>query len=395
MTYGYDVATLEGAAQAAFRACVRAGLGEADARDLAQEALCAALTRARPASADVPLAAWVYGIARNLCRDHAKAAGRREVPTAAPPDVDAPPDDLATVLSVRAAIDALPAGLRDVVTLHELEEHTLAETAASLQIPFDTAKDRLRRARDTLRAALADEALRPERAQARRRAAAVSAAIVVGALLLAERADAAAPDTSSAAGAARRVVRARRHGAWLAVGGAALVGLGIVIGRASERAAVPDRAPAVIAVAPRAPAIDAAPAIPPPPPVPAPAPAPAPAPPVASPRASRGAPAAPTVAPPPASPLPDGAAERLLLDRARTALHRARVDDATVALMTHARQFPDGALAEERDAMLIEAYVRAGRREVARARLDAYRATYPHGVLRDRVDALAAQLAPP
>ena len=67
-------------------------------------------------------------------------------------------------------------------------------------------------------------------------------------------------------------------------------------------------------------------------------------------------------------------------------------DEATVTLMTHAREFPDGKLAEERDVLLIEAYLRAGRSDLARRRIDRYRTEHAVGLLRTRVDTLALEL---
>ncbi|MGN6108150.1 MAG: RNA polymerase sigma factor, partial [Kofleriaceae bacterium] len=150
-----DTPTLQQAAEAACRAGLRAGLSEPEARDLAQEALVRALSSARPPEG-VPLPAWVYGIARNLGRDRSKSARQREVLVEVAPDDVVPADDLATVLAVRQAVHELPKPLRDVVTLHELEEHSLREAALALQIPFETAKDRLRRAREQLRERLGD-----------------------------------------------------------------------------------------------------------------------------------------------------------------------------------------------------------------------------------------------
>ena len=81
-----DANTLEHAATAACRAALRAGLTDHDARDLAQDALVRALTSAQP-PAGVPLPAWVYGIAKNLGRDHAKSPMRREVSIEATPEI--------------------------------------------------------------------------------------------------------------------------------------------------------------------------------------------------------------------------------------------------------------------------------------------------------------------
>ncbi|MGN6105228.1 MAG: hypothetical protein ACTHU0_09010 [Kofleriaceae bacterium] len=58
-----------------------------------------------------------------------------------------------------------------------------------------------------------------------------------------------------------------------------------------------------------------------------------------------------------------------------------------MTLMSHARRFPSGTLAEERDVLIIEAYLRAGNTALAQRRIERYRAEYPNGVLRGRVDA--------
>src|SRR5690606_20859093 len=136
-----DPTTLREAAEAGCRAALRAGLREHEARDLAQEALVRALSSAAPPEG-VPLPAWVYGIARNLGRDHVKAARNREVLVDVPVETAGSASDLASVIAVRRALDELAEPLRDVITLHELEERSLRETALALGIPFDTAKDR-------------------------------------------------------------------------------------------------------------------------------------------------------------------------------------------------------------------------------------------------------------
>jgi hypothetical protein len=86
--------------------------------------------------------------------------------------------------------------------------------------------------------------------------------------------------------------------------------------------------------------------------------------------------------------------EPLLIDQARTALRRGLVDQALETLMRHERLHPAGTLAEERDVLIIEAYVASGQQALARRRLDQYRRDYPAGVLRARVDVLGAELAP-
>ncbi len=361
-----DPVTLNEAVEAGFRAALRAGLGELDARDLAQEAVIRALTSSRPPP-NVPLAAWTYGVARNLGRDHRKSAQRRELLVDAPETEDTP--DLATVLSVRRAIEALPEPLRAIVTLHELEQRSLRETADVLQIPFDTAKDRLRRAREQLRTSLADAdaACATERSVTQRRATAQRAAVVAAIMAVLGERNVATAATAIVAGT--RLARG-----WYAAAGAALLAGGFAIGRATAprslepapvvSVATPSESPAELALAHE--------------------PATAP---VGSARSTPPKLAA-REAPPPSRD-----AERLLLDRARTAIGRGTYDEALVELMEHARRFPDGAFQEERDVLIIDAYARAGRDELARQGIERYRAAYPAGVLSARVAAIAATIA--
>jgi RNA polymerase sigma-70 factor, ECF subfamily len=365
-----DVPALEDAAEAACRAALRAGLCDADASDLAQEALIRALTSAQPPGG-VPLAAWVYGIARNLGRDRAKSARSRELLVEVVPDAGHA-NDPAVILAVRRAVHELPEPLRDVVTLHELEELSLRETAEALAIPFDTAKDRLRRAREQLRSQLGDADYTAERTHTRRRAAQTGAAIVVAVLAgLGDRVAAAATATASVA-TRGLVVRA-----WLAAAiGAALAVGGFAIGRLTA-----PREQAIVEVAAASPEVATLPDV---------ATAPLPPPPAAAvPAPTR---VAPTATPAPAPVDPGHATERLLLERARAALQRGLNDEALVSLMSHERQFPTGSLAEERDVLIIEAYVAETNDDLARRRIARYRTDHPDGALRSRVDAAAARL---
>lgn len=407
-----DPRALHEAAEAACRAALRAGLGEHEARDLAQDALIRALCTSRPPEG-VALSAWVYGIARNLGRDHAKSAQRREVLVEATPEseVDA---DVVTQLAVRRAIDELPDDLRAVITLHELEEHSPKETALALGIPFDTAKDRLRRARTRLRDHL-DTDFDTERTVTRRRAARHGAAVVAGvAALLGASTDALAAlaATTNATGPANATNGVARHvgaRAWIAVGigGLCTIG-GFALGRLTAPVSVraPERIVEQIATrtdieiaanTPRPDPVVDEPAV-----VSAPTTAAAAQPTVpASTRASTASAVSarrsstplqtePVSVPPPAT--DTLADERLLIERARTGLQRGLTDEALVTLMTHERQFPAGALAEERDVLLIDAYVRAGKTALAQRRIARYQSEHATGVLRARVDALAARL---
>lgn len=70
-------------------------------------------------------------------------------------------------------------------------------------------------------------------------------------------------------------------------------------------------------------------------------------------------------------------AERRLLQQARIALLSGAHGEALEALDTHARRFGAAQLAEERDALRIEALHAAGREDEARRALEEFRRSYP------------------
>lgn len=81
------------------------------------------------------------------------------------------------------------------------------------------------------------------------------------------------------------------------------------------------------------------------------------------------------------------AAERALLEMARTSLTRGQPQTALEAIAQHARRHPKGQLAEERDSLWIRALVASGKGAEARARAEAFRARYPRSLLLPAVDA--------
>jgi hypothetical protein len=80
------------------------------------------------------------------------------------------------------------------------------------------------------------------------------------------------------------------------------------------------------------------------------------------------------------------AAERRVLDEAQRALADGRSAAAFEALAEHARMFPRGRLAEEREGLWIRALARAGRMDEARDRATRFRAIYPHSILLPAID---------
>ena len=74
-------------------------------------------------------------------------------------------------------------------------------------------------------------------------------------------------------------------------------------------------------------------------------------------------------------------AERALLDVARGALARGEARDALDATDRHAKDYPDGALVEEREAIAIKALVALGSRDEARRRAAAFERRFPNGLM--------------
>lgn len=74
------------------------------------------------------------------------------------------------------------------------------------------------------------------------------------------------------------------------------------------------------------------------------------------------------------------AAERALLDVARSALARGEAGEALTAATRHSREYPDGALVEEREALAVKALVALGRKDEARTRVRALEQRFPTGL---------------
>ncbi len=141
---------------------------EADALDLAQETFVRLYRHRESYRAGARFTTWMFQIALNLARDHARKRERRRTDSleAAPPAATAglaaagaSPDTAARraeeVAAVRAAIAALPEELREVLVLFEYEDRSHAEIAEIIGATPKAVETRLYRARDKLRAALA------------------------------------------------------------------------------------------------------------------------------------------------------------------------------------------------------------------------------------------------
>jgi RNA polymerase sigma-70 factor (ECF subfamily) len=125
---------------------------DADAEDVAQEALLRAYRRFDRLRDPQRFRGWLVRIVFRLALDRARSAKRRELREtewAQPARRPAPPtaEDLAASSEFQVhfdrALDALPEKLRLVLLLAAIEGHTLEEVAAMLGLPLGTVKSRL------------------------------------------------------------------------------------------------------------------------------------------------------------------------------------------------------------------------------------------------------------
>ena len=130
------------------------------ADDLVQEAMLRALDRGTQLNDAQRLKAWLCAILANCLKDHYRRARSLE-----PLDEDLPaqgqsPESASASAQlgarVRAEIERLPLGQRQVVTLVDLEGFSYAEVGEILEVPIGTVMSRLCRAREALRARLMD-----------------------------------------------------------------------------------------------------------------------------------------------------------------------------------------------------------------------------------------------
>lgn len=180
----------------------------------------------------------------------------------------------------------------------------------------------------------------------------------------------------------------------LALGGALLLGVGVAGGVALGRT-VWSPEPVVVQAPPVV--IHAPPAVPPPPKAePPPRVETAEPPPSAPVRPVVAKPARSTEVTPPKEPTPPAtrdtqlSQERALLEVARTALAKGDVTGTLDAVERHARDFPDGRLAEEREVLFIQALVQAGRKDEAARHADAFKKHFPDSLMLPAVDAALA-----
>jgi hypothetical protein len=79
------------------------------------------------------------------------------------------------------------------------------------------------------------------------------------------------------------------------------------------------------------------------------------------------------------------AAELDLLRRAQAAYAHGDLSNALVLVAEHGRRFPNGRLAEEREALRVRSLAGSGHRAEARNAVDAFASRFPHSVLLPRL----------
>ena len=122
------------------------------AEELAQDVFTALLEAAPRYEPRAPFRSYLFGIAYNVLMAHRRKTGLGTVPIEA--DVAAEPRDPDDSLWVRRALERLDPADREVLMLREYEQLSYQEIADLQQIPVNTVRSRLFRARIALKNAL-------------------------------------------------------------------------------------------------------------------------------------------------------------------------------------------------------------------------------------------------
>jgi RNA polymerase sigma-70 factor (ECF subfamily) len=151
--------------EVAFRTAWIASGGADDAEDAAQDGFMKAFAALPRFRQDAPFRPWLLTIVANEARNRRRSANRRQALALRAPEVAAgdstwdPSPEVAILATERRqelldALNQLSDSDREVVAYRYLLELSEAETAAALGVPVGTAKSRLSRALNRLRAAL-------------------------------------------------------------------------------------------------------------------------------------------------------------------------------------------------------------------------------------------------
>lgn len=136
-------------------AVVRRIAGDDDlAHDCAQDAWIRAFRALPTFRGDARFGTWIHRIAVNAALQAVRSRDRRaEAASPVPETLAAPAAEHDPLLAQRleAALDRVPAGMRQVLVLHDVEEYTHEEIAGLLGISPGTSKSQLFKARARMR----------------------------------------------------------------------------------------------------------------------------------------------------------------------------------------------------------------------------------------------------
>ncbi len=138
---------------------------EEDARDAAQETFISAYRNLSNFRGEAKVSSWLHRIAVNQCltkqrRSKVRSESSLEDESSANEAAFASPGQLnpartaeqnERILSVRTAVNSLPAELKQVIVMKEFEELTFQEISEALELPLSTVKSRLYTALKQLR----------------------------------------------------------------------------------------------------------------------------------------------------------------------------------------------------------------------------------------------------
>jgi RNA polymerase sigma-70 factor, ECF subfamily len=136
-----------------WRTLLHFGVPSECAEDAAQEVFVTLHRRIDDYDAATPLRSWLWGMCRRVASDARRGLARadRRAALAPPPNTSLPPD---AGLERKQAVDfvsgflaSLPAELREVFVMMELEGMSAAEAAAAIGVKINTVYSRLRLAR--------------------------------------------------------------------------------------------------------------------------------------------------------------------------------------------------------------------------------------------------------
>lgn len=145
--------------QALYRHACGMGMGHDAALDLVQDGFVRAYQKLAQCREPEHFRAWLFRLFRNLVLDYTRDIRRRELPLEAAETMPAATKGLGmeTADALARALDALPPLLREAFLLRHREELEYEEIAERTGAKVSAVKMRVMRAREQLRAALADQ----------------------------------------------------------------------------------------------------------------------------------------------------------------------------------------------------------------------------------------------